>query len=150
MRNHAEEKRIESPDSTVTDASAPELKSSGIGTLQPARELVARARADAIEAGQRIAHECGPLDRHERLRIVQVFRRQLIAPRRQGRKRSNRITAAHADWKSGMHGQSLYQKHIPGYTKMSEWRREVTSRRLREAIRSRERRPPKRKETEVL
>ena len=99
----------------------------------------------ATEAGQRIARYHSHLDRRERMRIATVFRRQLIPPRKPGRKRRKEITAAHADWKLGIHGVELYSKHIPGYERMSRWRRKSESRDLLDAIRSRERRATKHK-----
>jgi len=77
----------------------------------------------AIAAGQRIAQECVHLDRRERLRIVRVFRAQLIPAGRPGRRRREEITVAYADWKSGVRGLPLYSQHIPGFENFSHWKR---------------------------
>jgi hypothetical protein len=103
-------------------------------------ETVARGKAVAINAAQQIAGEFSDLGRHELLRIVTAFRRELIPPKRPGRRRSKEISAAHADWKSGIRGLPLYRKHIASFDQMSRWKRQGKSRALMEAIRSRERR----------
>ena len=143
MQNHAEEERIKSPDSTATDASAPGLKSSVCGTPEPTPDNPPSAEVIATEAGRRIARDYPQLDRRGRLRIVSTFRRQLIPPRKPGRKRREEITAAYADWKLGLRGLELYRKHIAGLERMSRWKRESKMRTLRDAIRSRERRTSK-------
>ena len=109
----------------------------------PQKERRTQARAAAVEAAQRIGVQCSDLDRDDRVHVAKAFRGQLIPPRCRGRKRSEQITAAHADWKGGLRGVRLYQKHIPGFDQLSEWRRRYESRRLLEAIRSRERRVAK-------
>ena len=78
-------------------------KTSVIGTV-PTHPETPPAEVIATEAGQRIARESPHLDRRGRMRIVSALRRQLIPPRKPGRKRRQEITAAHADWKSGMRG----------------------------------------------
>jgi hypothetical protein len=123
-------------------------KTSGFGTPSTPAENLPAAEVIATEAGQQIARAYGHLDRRGRMRLVSTFRRQLIPPRKPGRKRRQEITAAHADWKSGMRGEELYRKHIAGYDRMSRWRRKSESRDLRDAIRSRERRAPKREDSD--
>lgn len=120
-----------------------EPKTSVFDTASATSEEVPAAEVIATEASQRIARHYGQRDRRGRIRIVTIFRRQLIPPRRPGRKRREEITAAHADWKLGMRGLELYRKHIPRYDRMSQWRRKSESRDLRDAIRSRERRAKK-------
>jgi hypothetical protein len=94
----------------------------------------------AQDAARQILQGQGPFSRNEALRIVAVIR-SVIVPRSQaGRKRDERITAAYCDWKNGMRGVQLYRKHIPGYDRMGEYKREVKVKRLRDAIRSRRRR----------
>jgi len=83
------------------------------------------------------------LDGRARLRLASAFRRMLRPARRPGRKPKASITAACDDFKAGLRGTALYQKHIPGFDRMSRWRRCVESRKLREAIRSRLRRERK-------
>lgn len=75
-----------------------------------------------------------------RRRVVSAFRREIIPPGRPGRKRSAEITAALADWKAGLRGLQLYQRHIPSWDKMSHWRRRIEAERLRDAISTRRRR----------
>jgi hypothetical protein len=100
----------------------------------------ARATKAAVEAGQQIAKDSWALTRRERLGVANAFRRHVLLPGRPGRKRSNRITAAHADWKTGMRGVALYRKHIRGWEKHNFWRRKSEARTLMDAIRTRERR----------
>ena len=123
--------------------SGDEQKTSVCGTSAPCPDNLPPAELIASDAGQRIARDHPHLDRRGRLRIVSTFRRQLIPPRKPGRKRRKEITAAHADWKLGTHGLELYRRHIPGFDRMSRWRRESTIRDLMDAIRSRERRASK-------
>lgn len=101
---------------------------------------ISAAEDIAAEAGQRLARDFFHLDRRGRQRIVTIFRRQLFPARKRGRKRSKEITTAHTDWKSGIRGEELCRRHIPGFDRMSRWRRESVSRDLMDAIRSRERR----------
>jgi hypothetical protein len=115
-----------------------------LGTSYSPVERAEQCRSSAIEAGQRIAEEVGNLDRRELSRIVRAFRSQLLPPRKPGRRRNKEITAAHADWQSGLRGVALYRKHIPRFDQMSRWRRQAKIRALMDAIRSRERRARKR------
>ena len=108
-------------------------------------EQFTQAASAAMQAGQRIARDFRTLGQGQRRRIASMFRRQLVLPRKPGRKRSDRITAAHADWKAGMRGIELYRKHIRGFETHSFWRRKSESRSLMDAIRARERRDKKRK-----
>ena len=133
---------IQQPQGFLTLSSC-EQKASVSGTAEPIREGLPLAEVSATEAGQRIARDYPHLDRRGRLRIVGTFRRQLIPSRKPGKKRRKEITAAHADWKLGMRGVELYTTHIPGYDRMSRWRRESKSRDLMDASRSRERRAMK-------
>jgi hypothetical protein len=114
-----------------------------LGTASSPAERAAQGRAAAIEAGQRIAQEIGHLDRRELHAIVQAFQSQLLPARKPGRRRNKEITAAHADWKSGLRGVALCQKHIPRFDQMGRWRRRAMIRALMDAIRSRERRARK-------
>lgn len=123
--------------------SSGEQQTSVSGTTEPIPENLPTAEVIATEAGQRIARDHPHLGRRGRLQIVSAFRRQLIPPRKPGRKRRKEITAAHADWKLGMRGVELYRRHISGFDRMSRWRRESESRDLMDAIRSRERRSTK-------
>jgi hypothetical protein len=50
------------------------------------------------------------------------------------------VTAALADWKAGIRGVALFQKHIPGWQKHNRYRRMAEEKRLMDAIRSRDRR----------
>jgi hypothetical protein len=134
----------------LADAPEPAPETLVIGAMASAPELgtpLARATSAAIEAGKRLATEFRDLDRSERAQIVRAFRSQLIPRGRPGRRRTKRITAAHADWKSGMRGIQLHRRHILGFDRMSQWRRRGKIRALMDAIRSRERRARKRERT---
>ena len=111
-------------------------------------DLVARGKAAAIEAGQSFAREYATLPRNDLVRIVGAFRAALVPRGRPGRKRRKEITAAYADWKSGLRGLPLYRKHIPGFAHMSEWKRRAKARTLREAMRTRARREQKKLATQ--
>jgi hypothetical protein len=124
-------------------------EASGFGAASSTPENTSSAEVVATEAGQQIARDCSHLDRRARLRIVSTFCRQLIPPRKPGRKRRKEITAAHVDWRLGMRGVELYSKHIPGFDRMSRWRRESECRDLMDAIRSRERRSTKQEHVDL-
>jgi hypothetical protein len=124
----------------------PELSESapnplGFGKENASPEVVAKAKGIALEAARQIqAAVRQPIERRDALRIVSAFRSTLIPRRRPGRKQRAVITAALADYKSGIRGVALYREHIPRFASMSHWEREVKARRLMDAIRSRERR----------
>jgi hypothetical protein len=103
-------------------------------------ELIRQAESAAVDAGRSIAVSLLEIKGRDRLKIVRVFRSQIIPPGRPGRRRKERITAAHRDWKNGIRGVALYRKHIEGWDKHGQWRRKGEERRLMDAIRSRERR----------
>jgi len=83
---------------------------------------------------------CGVLSDAALSTIVRLLRSGLTTRRRRGRRPSADITAAVADWNAGMRGKRLYEKHIAGYLKLSDWRRRDKGQRLLSAIRTRRRR----------
>jgi hypothetical protein len=99
----------------------------------------------AQDAGGAIVTEFGAVLAHrDRNELLTAFRRILFPARRPGRRPKETITAAHLDWKNGMHGPALYRAHIPGWEKHNRFRRQCESRTLMEAIRTRERREQER------
>jgi hypothetical protein len=82
-----------------------------------------QANAAATAAGAEIARDFAKASRRQRLRLANTFLRQLLPPRKGGRRNTERITAAHADWKAGVRGLELYERHIPGFRKMSYWKK---------------------------
>ena len=99
------------------------------------------ACAIAREAAVRAMGCLGPTpDRRLLQKVLAAFRHTIYPVKRAGRRKKEQITVAHRDWKNGMRGLELYQKHIPGWEKCSHWRRKGEARRLMDAIRSRERR----------
>jgi len=101
-----------------------------------------RRAADAVRTI--LAGHEQDLDRKAKLGIVAAIRRVVLPPERPGRRPRASITAACEDFKAGFRGTALYQKHIPGFGRMSRWRRCVECRKLGEAVRSRLRRERKR------
>ena len=99
-----------------------------------------RARSASTYAAKRIKSKFLALTLEERRRVGRAFLSTLAPSGSRGRKRRKEITAAHADWKNGMRGPELFEKHIPGFKTMSQWKRRVKKRALIDAIRSRERR----------
>jgi hypothetical protein len=98
-------------------------------------------RTSAVDAARKIQTAARrPIECRAALRIVSAFRSTLIPAGRRARKEKAVIRAAHADYKSGMRGVALYRKHLPRFDRMGYWEREVKTRRLMDAIRSRERR----------
>ena len=113
----------------------------GFGKGGPSAEAVARAKEIAVDAARKIQTAVRqPIERRDALRIVSAFRSTLIPHGRRGRKQKAVITAAHADYKRGMRGIPLFRNHIPRFDRMGHWEREVKTRRLMDAIRTRERR----------
>ena len=78
--------------------------------------------------------------RRDALAVQRAFLRGWSPPRKTGRRRSQLITAAHADWKDGLRGIALYDWHIPGFRKMGYWKKKAKITKLMDAIRKRERR----------
>jgi hypothetical protein len=132
-----------SQDKALTVAAEPSQQKSVCGTVPPASERLIQAKAAVVEAARVIAQSLSDLDRRTRKSLAASFRQQLLPKRRAGRKPSKEITAAYADWKSGMCGLQLYRKHVPGLDSMSRWKRQAKTRALMDAIRSRERRASK-------
>src|SRR5215472_3622294 len=113
------------------------------GNRVPDPEEFRQANAAAAAYGAEIAKNFSRLSRRQRVSLVNTFRRQLLPPRRPGRRRSKKITAAHADWRAGIRGVALYERHIPGFRKMGYWKRKDKIRNLMDVIRKRERRKTK-------
>ena len=130
----------------LTDAASPSPQGDGFGQQPESR--FERAKSVTVETARYVATEFAALDRSERLRLVKAFRVELIPRKAPGRKRQKEITAAYADWKQGAKGLQLYRKHIPGFDKLAQWRRQTKSRALMDAIRTRQRRE-RRRRTEV-
>ena len=124
-----------------TLSARPLPKPDGLGTL--GRDEFEKAVAAATDVGQRIAREFDRLDQRQRHALVRMFRRQLLPPGKPGRRRSQEITAAYANWKAGVRGLPLYRKHIRGFDRMGYWKRKGKTRALLEALRSRDRRERK-------
>jgi hypothetical protein len=80
------------------------------------------------------------LDPSDRRKVLIAFRGTLFPARRPGRRRKERITAAHQDWKNGMRGLALYRAHIPGWERHNRYRRQSEARALMDAVRTRDRR----------
>ena len=106
------------------------------------------ARAVIVETARFLAREFSALDRPARVKLFKVFRSELIPRKAPGRKRRKEITAAYEDWKLGIKGPALFRIHIPGFDKLSHWRRREKSRGLMDAIRTRRRRERKQGESE--
>lgn len=109
------------------------------GPIPPETQL-SEAIAIAERVGKDITEKFPCLAPRERRKIVAQFRHQLLPPGKPGRKRSEKITAACADWAAGMRGLALYRKHLPQFDQMGLWKRKVKTRALLDAIRTRKRR----------
>lgn len=120
-----------------------------ISPLTPAPETSAFGTGDAISEAYRIARNSAArivsqfgdlLTRRELSKALAAFRRTLFPPRNRGRRREERITKAHEDWKIGMPRVALYRTHIRNWDKHNRYRRRAEEKALMDAIRSRERR----------
>ena len=111
----------------------------------PREKPVSVALAAAKEKALRIGHEfreqfSESLTREDYIRVARAFGSAVVPKRKPGRRRKPQVTAALADFKAGMRGVALFQKHIPSWDKHGEWRRKAEARALMDAIRSRDRR----------
>ena len=114
-------------DSSLLVAAEPQATSEII----KAEHAVAESKTIAVEAATRIRVRYGAhLDRRKLVEISKAFRAALVPRRKAGRKRNGAITAAHADWKTGIRGLALHRKHIRNFDKLSRWRRESQCGRL--------------------
>jgi hypothetical protein len=108
---------------------------------RPEPEAFVAAKRMAIQMAQRICDEFGELlSRADLIRLASVFRSAAVPRRKPGRRPNAQVTAALADWKRGARGEVLFRVHIPGWARMSRWRRQCEKRTLLDAIRSRARR----------
>jgi hypothetical protein len=124
----------------IAEKSGPEYapQPDGLGTPD---EPMEHASKQAQEVGVDIVVRFGSLlSRSDRIKLVTIFRRVLIPPKRRGRRPKEAITSAHRDWRNGIRGLTLYRAHIPGFEKHSQWRRSFEQRALMDAIYSREKR----------
>jgi hypothetical protein len=100
------------------------------------RGAAKQAKASAAE----ILARWDGLSVSDRRMIVTAFRAVMIPRRRAGRKPSEALTAAYADWRSNIRGVTLFRKHISNWERLSRWRRKAEQRSLMDAIYSRNRR----------
>jgi hypothetical protein len=108
---------------------------------KPASEACTAAKEKAAQVAQEIRQTFGErLTREECIRVASAFRSAVVPKRKPGRRRKAHVTAALADWKAGIRGVALFQKHIPGWQKHNRYRRMAEEKRLMDAIRSRDRR----------
>ena len=103
-------------------------------TFAAAKEMTTRAAHDI-----RLQHGQG-LTREECLKLLSAFRAVVVPRRRAGRRPKPQVTAAYLDWKTGMRGEALFRKHIPGWATHNRYRKIVERKALMDAIRSRHRR----------
>jgi len=115
-----------------------DLSKIGVGGSSEAQ--FAEAAAIAERVGHELAANFRTLPPRQRRSVVTAFRRALLPPGRPGRRRSKEITAAYADWTSGVRGLELYRRHIHRFDRMGHWERNVRMRALMDAIRARKRR----------
>ena len=101
---------VEDGSGRASQADGSKPKGDGFGSTASVAEACKRA----YQAGSQIIADLGSLiGSTERRRVLSVFRRTLFPARRPGRRPKETITAAHRDWKNGMHGPALYRAHIP-------------------------------------
>jgi len=105
--------------------------------------LIPQSIAALVDQLRSLANE-EKLSSVARREVMSAVRRALL-PR--GSKKSNSRDFAYEDYKKGMRGLPLYRKHIPGYEKLGEWRRERAQRHLRQALAKRAERERKRQKT---
>jgi hypothetical protein len=108
---------------------------------RPVSEAFRLGKEIVIETAQRIRAELGDrLSRDEFIRLSRAFRSAVVPRRKPGRQPSTRVTAAYANWKTGMRPRAICEKHIPGWAKHNRCRRSGEQKALMDAIRSRKRR----------
>ena len=84
------------------------------------------------------------LSRDARLEVVAAIRRAIVRKRKAGRKNDRQLDKAYPDYKSGIRGLPLFRKHIPGFRKLSRWRRLAEQHRLLKNLNKRAERERKR------
>ena len=72
-----------------------------------------------------------------RLRVVAAARELIVTRGKPGKRKDARLDRASVDYEAGMRGLKLFRKHIPGYDKLSHWRRGLQQRRLMGALQQR-------------
>ena len=72
-----------------------------------------------------------------RLRVVAAVRGLIVTRGKPGKRKDARLDRASVDYEAGMRGLKLFRKHIPGYDKLSHWRRGLQQRRLMGALQQR-------------
>ena len=105
-------------------------------------EEFSRDMAAAKEAGRQIAQN-DRLNLRQRRVVVRAIKEQLVPPGPRGRRDTERITRAYQDWRAGVHGTALYEKHISRFARLGYYAREVKKHRLMSAIKKRHRREEK-------
>jgi hypothetical protein len=121
----------------LTGFPTPAPETSGFDTGDAAKE----ACRIVCNSAARVASQFGDLlGRKDLSKVLAAFRRTLLPARRRGRRREERITKAHKDWRAGIRRIALYRAHIPGWGKHNRYRRRAEEKALMDAIRSRERR----------
>jgi len=108
----------------------------GFDSTEDPCAVIECAKATAKNAARQLAEHFPGLGRKAGHEIVRAFRSVLVPRRRPGKRPRADITAAHADWTSGMRGPQLYRKHIPNLDKFNWYRKKFEIRRLNEAIRT--------------
>lgn len=108
---------------------------------RPESEAFTAAKEMAARAAHDIRSQYGEqLTRDECQKLVSAFRAGVVPRRKAGRRPKPHVTAAYLDWKAGMRGVQLFEKHIPGWRKHNRYHRIGEQKELMDAIRSRRRR----------
>jgi hypothetical protein len=87
----------------------------------------------AVDVLKGALSQCQLSDR-QLARVVRLVRSG--SPKRQ-RKRTEELNEADRDYLAGLRGVALYRKHIPGYAKLSRWRRKAEQKRLMDSLHKR-------------
>jgi hypothetical protein len=108
---------------------------------KPPTEALIAAKEKAVRMAQELQEEFGQrLTREDYIRVARAFHSAVVPKRKPGRRPKAHVTAAYLDWKAGMRGVPLFQKHIPGWDGHHRYRKIGEQKALMDAIRSRSRR----------
>jgi hypothetical protein len=98
--------------------------------------LIPEAVGAILERLRKAVDEAG-LPCAARLRVVAAARELIVTRGKPGKRKDARLDRASVDYEAGMRGLKLFRKHIPGYDKLSHWRRGLQQRRLMGALQQR-------------
>jgi hypothetical protein len=129
-----------SENKTVPPPAQGTQETDGSGRPNAPESVLSLAKAQAARVGRELVRQFSSLTPRELRQVLTAVRAELIPRRKPGKRPDAEISAAFADWSTGMRRTAFYEKHIRNYPGLSKWRPVYEERRLVEAMRTRARR----------